>query len=161
MTAAQLLGELRRLGVQVEAAGGQLRTLPAGAVPDALRPMLVEHRGALLELVGRSCPRCDEVDYLPLGRGWRRCWACGARWGVGRDPGDPPGLQRLADLLGVALAERVSPQPAARWLGWSLRAVLACPRCGNRAYSTPPAGRPHRRCDGQRGCGQTWNPEAP
>jgi hypothetical protein len=161
VTAAQVLSELRRLGLQVEAAGGRLRTLAPAQSLTPLRPPVVEHRDPLLELVGRSCPPCGEVDYLPLTGGWRRCWACGARWGAGRDPGDPPGLQRLAELLGVGLAERVLRQPGARRPGWSIRAVLACPRCGNRVYSTPPAGRPHRRCDGPRGCGHTWNPEAP
>ena len=161
MTAAQLLCELRRLGVQVEASDGRLRTLPVGAVPEDLRPLLIEHRAALLELLGMSCPRCGQVDYLPLSGGWRRCWACGARWGAGRDPADPPELQRLAELLRLRQPERVAPQPSARRPGWSIRAVLACPRCGNRAYSTPPAGQPHRRCDGAHGCGHTWNPEVP
>ncbi len=160
MTAAQLLAELRSLGVEVEAVGLQLFTRPPGAVRQALRPLLVEHRDALVDLASRSCPGCGEVDYLPLAQGWRRCWACGSRWGAGPDPGDPPELQRIADLLGVVLIEPPGRQPGARRPGWSIGAVLGCPSCGNRACSTAPAGRPHRRCDGPRGCGQTWNPEA-
>lgn len=50
-----------------------------------------------------TCPICDQTDYLPIGRGWRRCWACGRRWGPPGtpDPGDPPDLVQLAALLGL------------------------------------------------------------
>lgn len=158
MTAAEVLAELQRHGVLVQVDAGHLRTRPAGAVPEELRPALLEHRAELVDLVARTCPGCGVVDYLPLAGGWRRCWACGSRWGSGNDPGDPPGLEAFADRLG--LAEGSSPVAVMlRQPGWSIGAVLACPCCGNRVHSTPPAGGPHRRCDGPRGCGHIWNPE--
>src|SRR5207245_8813649 len=122
--------------------------------------LLVQHRRALLELVQTICPDCGEVDYLPLTGGWRRCWACGTRWGPGRDPGDPSRLERTAGLPGLELRpESVPVDRTARRPGWSIGSVLRCPCCGNRAYSTP-IGAPDRRCDGPDGCGQTWNPES-
>jgi TubC N-terminal docking domain len=113
VTAAELLIELHRLGIHVEAVGGRLRTGPAGAVPDHLRRPVVAHHTELVDLVQRTCRRCGVIDYLPLGGGWHRCWACGARWGTGRDPGDPPDLAACADLLGVTPAAR-RPRPAER-----------------------------------------------
>jgi hypothetical protein len=43
------------------------------------------------------------MDYLPLDRGWRRCWVCGRRWGTAgsADPGDLPDLTHLQLLLGL------------------------------------------------------------
>ena len=160
MTAVELLSELRRVGVKVEAEAGQLRTRPAGGVPTGLQPLLVQHRQALLELVERGCPSCGGMDYLRLVAGWRRCWTCGVRWGRGRDPGDPHDLKRVADLLGLEIHEPASPEPAPRRPGWSRGFTLPCPSCGNRPYSTPPGGPPLRRCDGPAGCGHVWNPEA-
>jgi hypothetical protein len=159
VTAVQLLRELRQLGVRVEVDCGRLRTRPAEAVPQALRPLLVEHRDAVINLILQGCQHCGEVDYLPLARGWCRCWACGTRWGQGRDPGGPPDLGRVADLLDLRMVEQASSQLISRRSGGSIGAVLLCPYCGNRAYSIPLAGQPHRRCEGPRGCGGTWNPE--
>ena len=31
-----------------------------------------------------TCSACGELDYMPVGGDWRRCWSCGHRWG-------PPG----------------------------------------------------------------------
>jgi hypothetical protein len=159
VTAAELLSELRQLGVQVKAEAGQLHTRPAGAVPAGLRPLLVQYRSALLELVEMTCPGCGDVDYLSLADGWRRCWTCGTRWGAGRDPGDPSEVKGLAALLGLQLPEPASTQANAGRPGSAIGSGLRCPRCGNRAYSTPPIGVPHRRCNGPNGCGHTWNPE--
>ncbi len=161
MTVAELLNELHRQGVHVQAVAGELCTRPAGAVPPGLQPLLVQHRRGLLELLQMTCPGCGEVDYLPLASSWRRCWACGARWGAGRDPGDPPQLKGAADLLSLdLLPELVSDAGSARHPVLSNGSVLRCPRCGNRAYSTQSVGVPHRRCDGPNSCGHTWNPEA-
>lgn len=160
MTAAELLRELRRQGVEVVAAAGQLRTRPAGAVPLELRPQVLEHRHEVLQLLEIACPQCGDVDYLPLANAWRRCWTCGTRWGPGPDPGDPPDLERTAALLGSSLAAEPRPADRGRLPGWSMGSVLPCPRCDNRAYSTPTSEVPHRRCEGPAGCGHTWNPEA-
>jgi hypothetical protein len=160
VTSAELLAALRRQGIEVLSVAGELRTRPAGAVPSDLRPQLLEHRRELLELLEIECPHCGNVDYLPLGQAWRRCWACGTRWGRGRDPGDPPDLERTAGILGARLAGEPIRTDSARVAGWSVGCVLPCPRCGNRAYSTSRLGVPNRRCDSPAGCGYTWNPEA-
>jgi hypothetical protein len=106
VTAGELLAELRRAGVDVEADGDSLRTWPAGAVPVELRRWLLALRDELVRLVLISCPRCSTIDYLPLGGGWRRCWDCGRRWGLGEDPGDPPDLASIAGALCLPVQPR-------------------------------------------------------
>src|SRR5256885_5834261 len=101
MTAAELLSELRELGVDVCLEADGLHARPAHAVPPELRPLLIAHRDALLDLAPRTCPGCGVVDYLPLARGWRRCWSCGRRRGVGQDPGEPPGPADPAQPLAI------------------------------------------------------------
>lgn len=173
--AAELVALARERGIHLWSDAGTLRfRAPAGSLTVDLRERLIAHRHDVLALLEREtarpdlrvihgglhirprCPRCGESDYLPIGGGRRRCWVCEARWGEGSDPGDPPELPHVARLLGQPVAAGVPPKRAP---GWSAGAVLACPACGNRVYSIPPARRPFRRCDGPRGCGNTCNPE--
>lgn len=55
MTFAELLGTLRRAGIELRPEGGRLRFGPAGRVSETLQAALAEHKAALLEvLAGRT-----------------------------------------------------------------------------------------------------------
>lgn len=108
MSAAALLARLRELGIEARSEGGSLLLRGrATLLPADLRQALAEQKSALIALLAAasapapaSCSACGQVDYLPLGGGWRRCWSCGQRWGPPgqADPGDPPGLLGFAPL---------------------------------------------------------------
>ena len=72
-----------------------------------------------------TCAVCGACDYLPLGRGWRRCWSCGNRWGPGADPGEPQDLDRVAVLLAPP---RVLVTGSRRWTDSAAieRELLVC-----------------------------------
>jgi len=135
---ARLLDTLGALGIRVALSpDGRLRTSPPGAVPVELRAAIREHKAELTHLIaiqGRPpvadirCPSCARCDYLPLENGWRRCWACGNRWGAGGsvDPGDPTDL-------GV---EALRPELGAIASSASVIVATACPRCGSRRATT-------------------------
>jgi TubC N-terminal docking domain len=109
VNALALLSRLRELGIEVQAEGGQLRLRGRrAALSPELRQGAVAHKEALLSLLRAPaaepiCPSCRRTDYMPLGSGWRRCWACGQRWGppAAPDPGNPPDLELLRDRLGT------------------------------------------------------------
>src|SRR5438876_389280 len=90
MTASEILTQLRAAHVELRIQGDMLLCRPAEAVSAALRKAIIEHKPDLQALladaatVAITCSACGELDYMPLGRGWRRCWSCGHRWG-------PPG----------------------------------------------------------------------
>ena len=55
-----------------------------------IRSAIREHKAELIHLLSIQCgppaadircQSCRRIDYLPLKDGWRRCWACGHRWG--------------------------------------------------------------------------------
>jgi len=109
VNALTLLARLRDHGIEARADGDELRLLGRGATltPD-LHRAAVEHKPALLALLRDAaalpaCPSCGQTDYLPIGSGWRRCWPCARRWGPAQtpDPGDPPDLERVRDLLRI------------------------------------------------------------
>lgn len=109
MNAAELLGRLRQLGIEAAETDGRLALRGRGrALPADLCQELQARRGEVLAKLAQEragtppechCAGCGAIDYMPLGGGWRRCWACGARWGPGTDPGDPPDLNRISCLL--------------------------------------------------------------
>ncbi len=107
MNALGLLARLRELGIEVDVDGDQLRLRGHDApLTPELRRCAVAHKPALLALLRGAttepiCPNCGRVDYMPIGSGWRRCWACGRRWGPtsAPDPGDPPDLRQIRDRL--------------------------------------------------------------
>ncbi len=131
---ARLLDALGALGIKVALSpDGHLRTSPSGAVPVELRAAIREHKAELIHLLSIQsgppaadicCPSCRRIDYLPLKDGWRRCWACGNRWGPGEsvDPGDPPDLGNVAPR----------PEFGATVSSASMIAENACPQCGSR-----------------------------
>jgi TubC N-terminal docking domain len=110
VNAVALLARLRELGIEVQAEGDQLRLRGRRvSLTPELRQRAVAHKEALLALLRAPaaapiCPTCRRTDYMPLGSGWRRCWACGRRWGppAAPDPGDPRDLELLRDRLGMA-----------------------------------------------------------
>jgi len=139
---ARLLDTLGGLGIRVALSpDGRLRTSPPGAVPIELRSAVLEHKAELIHLVTIQsrprvavirCPSCARCDYLPLTNGWRRCWACGNRWGPGgsADPGEPADLGVV--VWRPELATTVGSAPTI--------AETACPQCGSRRATTGEAG---------------------
>ncbi|HXM55107.1 MAG TPA: hypothetical protein VOB72_06930, partial [Candidatus Dormibacteraeota bacterium] len=86
MTAADILSQLQAIGVGVRVRGDTLLVRPLDKVPADLAEQVKAHRPELVALLAEPapvpvappvCPSCDDQDYLPLGGGWRRCWACG------------------------------------------------------------------------------------
>jgi hypothetical protein len=87
-TPADLMNQLRGLGVTVCAEDGELVIRPGNKVPPALVPELKEHKAALLSLLSRMCfcpspmpsavingPECQQCHLS----GW--CQTCGGcRW---------------------------------------------------------------------------------
>jgi hypothetical protein len=114
VNARALLARLRDHGIEVQADGGELRLRGrGGALPPDLQRAAVQHKPELLALLGGpaelpACPSCGQTDYMPIGSGWRRCWSCTRRWGPAEapDPGDPPDLARLRELLCIPRRRR-------------------------------------------------------
>jgi hypothetical protein len=109
VNALRLLASLREHRIEVEVDGDQLRLRGRQALlTPELRRAAAAYKPALLALLREAaaepiCPICGRVDYMPIGSGWRRCWACGWRGGPTRapDPGDPPDLAQIRDRLGM------------------------------------------------------------
>ena len=82
MTAAELLADLHRRGVHLEAVSGRLRyAAPRGALTADLRAAVADARDELLRLLtppatARACPDCG----APVGSHAYRCPPCLARW---------------------------------------------------------------------------------
>lgn len=119
MTATELLHQLRAARIEVRVEGDVLLCRPRSAITDELRQQIAANKADLLPLLARppapaavTCPGCGRMDYMPLGRGWRRCWACGRRWGPtsAPDPGNPPDLVVIAGLLGLDRRRRGVPR---------------------------------------------------
>jgi hypothetical protein len=90
MTASEVLTQVRAADVELRIQGDMVLCRPAEAVSVELRKATIEHKPELQTLLADAateaitCSACGELDYMPLGRGWRRCLSCGHRWG-------PPG----------------------------------------------------------------------
>ncbi len=71
MTPGQLLVELFRRGVRVEADGDRLRYSPRSRVPPELVELMCQHKPALLQTLGRVMfsPKPDGVGALPVPSG--------------------------------------------------------------------------------------------
>ena len=84
MTAMDVLSELKRRGVQVEAHGGLLRFWPRNAVSSDLLEMLRQQKAEILKLlvlvVGETAParlaRIRGRDAVTVVRGADVCWHC-------------------------------------------------------------------------------------
>ncbi len=159
MTAPELLARLGEVGVEAHAEGDELRLRGR---QDALTPMLRDavrrQRAELLQLLSRrrlrEAGRVEAWPRLALSAGvWlmagEEAWAAFCR----------AADEHQVRLALTALGLRTSPPPVPprRWR--LATGAIACPCCGNPAYSRPPRGSPWRRCDGPLGCGQTWTPE--
>src|SRR5438105_4630931 len=87
MTASEILTQLRAAQVEVRLQGDMLLCRPAEAISADLRQALIDNKPELRALLTNAateaikCPACGQLDYMPIGRGWRRCWSCGHRWG--------------------------------------------------------------------------------
>jgi hypothetical protein len=109
LNALAVLARLRERGIEVAVDGDQLRLRGRqSSLTPELRRAAVAHKPALLALLRKApaettCATCGRTDYLPIGSGWRRCWACGRRWGPTStpDPGDPPDVEQIRDRLGL------------------------------------------------------------
>jgi hypothetical protein len=86
VTASEVLAQLRAAHVELRIQGDMLLCRPAEAV-SADTKGAHDHKPELQTLLANkdteafACPACGELDYMPLGRSWRRCWPCGHRWG--------------------------------------------------------------------------------
>lgn len=75
MTPAAALAESLRRGIVLDARGGRLTfDAPAGALDQALRSLLAEHKSALLELLADAEPYPPGLDVHPPS--WRAELAC-------------------------------------------------------------------------------------
>lgn len=90
MDAAKLIGELKRLGVELRPAGDKLRFRPCSAVTPEMRRELARHKSALIRLLTRergqtppyNCIRCQRPVDLVLGQAgdvWSYRCCCGNR----------------------------------------------------------------------------------
>jgi hypothetical protein len=102
MTASEVLTQLRAADVELRIQGDMVLCRPAEAVSAELRKAIIERKLELQTLLADAateaitCFICRELDYIPLGRGWRRCWFCGNRWDR-----LPPLLRRRARPKGL------------------------------------------------------------
>jgi hypothetical protein len=125
MSAAELMADLDRLGIRLEAQGDRLRFHPRSAVTPDLADRLREHKGELLALL-RSPPvtsidladcQHSDVEEISTFDGYlnRRCRRCGT-WlrcrkagALAENPG--PGLSRPCGSCDPAAANDTSPEP--------------------------------------------------
>ena len=90
MSDADLLSELRTLGVHVDVDGGQLRYLAeAGSVPAELRARIEAQRSDLIEAVRRAGGAGAVLKQAPIVHGWPA-----AASSPGPRPGGSADLQR-------------------------------------------------------------------
>ena len=105
MTAVEILAGLQAAGVAVRVDGDNLLCRPRAAVPAPLLDEVARLKPEIIALIREAppttCPDCNQLDYMPLGGNWRRCWVCGRRWGPAGslDPGDPADPKEMARLL--------------------------------------------------------------
>jgi hypothetical protein len=87
MTACEVLAQLHAAQIELRIQGDMLLCRPAAAVSAQLRRAVTDHKSQLLRLLSAKatdsiiCPVCGQLDYMPLGDGWRSCWSCSHRWG--------------------------------------------------------------------------------
>jgi TubC N-terminal docking domain len=161
VTAAELLARLHEVGVEARAEGDELRLRGRqDALTPVLRDAVRRWRAELLQLLRRrrlrEAGRAEAWPRLSLAAGV--CLVAGEEaWAAFCHAADEHQVRLALAALGLGAAP---PQGTLR--RWRLAAggAIACPRCGNPAYSRPAQGPPWRRCDGSLGCGQTWTPEA-
>ncbi len=188
MTAAEIVSELQAAGVAVRLDGGNLLCRPRAAVPAVLLDEVVRRKPEIIALIREApptaCPACHQIDYMPLGGRWRRCWVCGRRWGPAGslDPGDPADPKEMATVLRLSARPRtrqivdqaprdagdaraaprgdaqIVPKPAVFEYGGDARDAGddETPPCSKSAPQPYPAG---VLCqpDGCRGLGWTWD----
>jgi len=65
MTAAQLIDDLARLGITIEAHGDRLRFAPMSVVTSVLLRRLKAHKAELLALLRSDCDKVTESDTDP------------------------------------------------------------------------------------------------
>jgi len=78
MTVSEVLQEVRRVGIMLQADMDRLRVnAPKGALTPELRQALLEHKPALLQLLtAPPCPTCGVSDWRSSPDGGRWCVPC-------------------------------------------------------------------------------------